>query len=81
MSLSGRPGNAGSRLHNHLYDALGLDYVYIYDDRSARRDWGHPCAGIQWRCNFDAVQEAVIPCSIGSIRPLPDRKRQHHRQR
>ena len=28
MSLSGRPGNAGSRLHNHLYDALGLDYVY-----------------------------------------------------
>lgn len=28
MSLSARPGNAGSRLHNHLYDALGLDYVY-----------------------------------------------------
>jgi len=28
MSLSARPGNAGSRLHNHLYEALGLDYVY-----------------------------------------------------
>lgn len=28
MSLSARPGNAGSRLHNHLYDVLGLDYVY-----------------------------------------------------
>lgn len=28
MSLSARPGNAGSRLHNHLYDALGLDFVY-----------------------------------------------------
>jgi len=28
MSLSGRPGNAGSRLHNYLYEAMGLDYVY-----------------------------------------------------
>ena len=28
MSLSARPGNAGSRLHNHLYQALGLDFVY-----------------------------------------------------
>jgi shikimate dehydrogenase len=28
MSLSGRPGNFGTRFHNHLYDALGLDFVY-----------------------------------------------------
>lgn len=28
MSLSARPGNAGSRLHNRLYELLGLDYVY-----------------------------------------------------
>jgi shikimate dehydrogenase len=28
MSLSGRPGNFGSRFHNHLYQALGLDFVY-----------------------------------------------------
>lgn len=28
MSLSARPSNFGTRLHNHLYDALGLDYVY-----------------------------------------------------
>lgn len=28
MSLSGRPGNAGSRFHNRLYEILGLDYVY-----------------------------------------------------
>ncbi|WP_206243766.1 shikimate 5-dehydrogenase [Novosphingobium terrae] len=28
MSLSARPGNAGSRLHNALYEALGLDFVY-----------------------------------------------------
>lgn len=28
MSLSARPGTFGSRFHNHLYGALGLDYVY-----------------------------------------------------
>jgi shikimate dehydrogenase len=28
MSLSARPGNAGSMLHNRLYELLGLDYVY-----------------------------------------------------
>ncbi|GBQ30312.1 shikimate 5-dehydrogenase [Gluconacetobacter sacchari DSM 12717] len=28
MSLSGRPGNAGSRLHNRLYELLELDYIY-----------------------------------------------------
>ena len=28
MSLSGRPGTFGTRFHNHLYAALGLDYVY-----------------------------------------------------
>ncbi|QIK72114.1 shikimate 5-dehydrogenase [Propioniciclava coleopterorum] len=28
ISLSGRPGNTGTRFHNWLYDALGLDFVY-----------------------------------------------------
>jgi len=28
MSLSARPGRFGSRFHNHLYEALALDYVY-----------------------------------------------------
>lgn len=28
MSLAGRPGNFGSRFHNHLYDQLGLDFIY-----------------------------------------------------
>jgi shikimate dehydrogenase len=28
MSLSARPGNFGTRFHNFLYEALGLDYVY-----------------------------------------------------
>lgn len=28
LSLSGRPGNTGTRFHNYLYDALDLNYVY-----------------------------------------------------
>lgn len=28
MSLSGRPGNFGTRFHNALYQALELDYIY-----------------------------------------------------
>lgn len=28
MSVSARPSNFGTRFHNHLYAALGLDYVY-----------------------------------------------------
>ncbi|TWI52614.1 shikimate dehydrogenase [Pseudomonas duriflava] len=28
MSLAGRPGNTGTRFHNHLYEALGLNYLY-----------------------------------------------------
>jgi len=28
MSLSARPGHFGTRFHNHLYELLGLNYVY-----------------------------------------------------
>ena len=28
MSLAARPSNIGTRFHNHLYDVLGLDFVY-----------------------------------------------------
>ena len=28
MSLAARPSNFGTRFHNYLYDALGLDYLY-----------------------------------------------------
>jgi shikimate dehydrogenase len=28
MSLSARPGHFGTRFHNHLYEQLGLNYVY-----------------------------------------------------
>ncbi|WNG86543.1 shikimate 5-dehydrogenase [Mycobacterium sp. ITM-2016-00317] len=28
ISLAGRPSNIGTRFHNHLYDVLGLDFLY-----------------------------------------------------
>ncbi len=28
ISLAARPSNIGTRFHNHLYDVLGLDFVY-----------------------------------------------------
>ena len=28
ISLAARPGNLGTRFHNHLYERLGLDFVY-----------------------------------------------------
>ncbi|OYD86139.1 MULTISPECIES: shikimate 5-dehydrogenase [Azospirillum] len=28
ISLSGRPSNIGTRFHNHLYEALGLNFLY-----------------------------------------------------
>lgn len=28
ISLAARPSNIGTRFHNHLYDELGLDFVY-----------------------------------------------------
>src|ERR1700752_3132382 len=28
ISLAARPSNIGTRFHNHLYDQLGLDFIY-----------------------------------------------------
>ncbi len=28
ISLAGRPSNIGTRVHNHLYEVLGLDFIY-----------------------------------------------------
>ena len=28
ISLAGRPSNIGTRFHNHLYEVLGLDFIY-----------------------------------------------------
>ena len=44
MSLSARPGNFGTRFHNHLYEALGLDYVY---KAFSTRDLAGAIAGIR----------------------------------
>ncbi len=44
MSLSARPGNFGTRFHNHLYEALGLDFVY---KAFSTRDLGAAIGGIR----------------------------------
>ncbi len=44
MSLSARPGVFGSRFHNHLYDALGLDWVY---KAFTTRDLASAIAGVR----------------------------------
>lgn len=44
MSLAARPGTFGSRFHNHLYDALGLDYLY---KAFSTRDLAGAVAGIR----------------------------------
>jgi len=63
MSLSGRPGNAGSRLHNYLYEALGLDFIY---KSFSTRDLPAAVAGIRaLDIRGSAIsmpfKEAVIP--------------------
>ena len=44
MSLSARPGNFGTRFHNHLYEALELDYIY---KAFAARDLAGAITGIR----------------------------------
>ena len=63
MSLSGRPGNAGSRLHNHLYDALGLDFVYKAFSTTdlAAAVGGIRALGIRGSAISMPFKEAVIP--------------------
>jgi shikimate dehydrogenase len=63
MSLAARPGNFGSRFHNHLYEALELDYVY---KAFATRDLNGAVAGIRALgirgCAISMpFKEAVIP--------------------
>lgn len=63
MSLSGRPGNFGSRFHNRLYALLGLDYVYkafsTTDLDGAVR--GIRALGIRGCAISMPFKEAVIP--------------------
>lgn len=44
ISLSARPSNNGTRFHNYLYDALGLNYVY---KAFAPTDLGQAIAGVR----------------------------------
>jgi len=67
MSLAARPGTFGSRFHNHLYDALGLDYVY---KAFTTTDLGGAIAGIRALgirgCAVSMpFKEAVIPMLDG----------------
>lgn len=63
ISLAGRPSNIGTRFHNHLYDELGLDYVYkafTTDDlEGAIR--GVRALGIRGCSVSMPFKEAVIP--------------------
>ncbi|WP_157218205.1 shikimate 5-dehydrogenase [Flavisphingomonas formosensis] len=63
MSLSARPGNAGSYLHNHLYEALGLDYVYKAFSTTdlAAAVAGIRALGIRGSAISMPFKEAVIP--------------------
>ena len=84
MSLSGRPGNTGTRFHNYLYRELGLNFLYkaftTKDLPGAHH--GHPRAGHPRLRRVDALQ--------GSLHSLPgqayrlrcgDPVGEHHRQR
>ncbi|KTT72838.1 shikimate dehydrogenase, partial [Sphingomonas endophytica] len=67
MSLAARPGTFGSRFHNHLYDALGLDYLY---KAFSTRDLAGAVAGIRALdirgCAVSMpFKEAVIPMLDG----------------
>lgn len=67
MSLAARPGTFGSRFHNHLYQALGLDYIYkafsTDDLRSAIA--GVRALGIRGCAVSMPFKEACIPMLDG----------------
>jgi shikimate dehydrogenase len=81
MSLSARPGNFGTRFQNHLYETLGLDYVYkaftTTDIEDAVR--GIRALGIRGCAVSMPFKEAVIPlideldpsaASIGAVNTI-----------
>jgi shikimate dehydrogenase len=63
MSLSGRPGNFGTRFHNYLYQALGLNYVYkaFTTKDLAGAIGGVRALGIRGCAISMPFKEAVIP--------------------
>ncbi|MFB9234156.1 shikimate 5-dehydrogenase [Plantactinospora siamensis] len=63
ISLAGRPSNIGTRFHNHLYDELGLDFVYkaCTTDDLAGAVTGIRALGIRGCGVSMPYKEAVIP--------------------
>lgn len=63
MSLSGRPGNTGTRFHNFLYRELGLNYIYkAFSTRNIVAAIGGVRAlGIRGCAISMPFKEAVIP--------------------
>ncbi|WP_049621024.1 shikimate 5-dehydrogenase [Frateuria defendens] len=63
MSLSGRPGNFGTRFHNYLYGALDLNYVYkaFTTKDLAGAIGGVRALGIRGCAISMPFKEAVIP--------------------
>jgi shikimate dehydrogenase len=63
ISLAGRPSNIGTRFHNHLYDVLGLDFVYKAFTTTDIEDAiaGVRALGIRGCSVSMPFKEAVIP--------------------
>lgn len=63
MSMSARPSPFGSRFHNHLYDQLGLDYVYkaFSVEDVAGAVTGLRALGVRGCAVSMPFKEAVIP--------------------
>lgn len=64
MSLSGRPGNFGTRFHNFLYRELGLNFIYkAFTTRDiAAAVAGIRALGIRGCAVSMPFKEACIPC-------------------
>ena len=63
ISLAARPSNIGTRFHNHLYDVLGLDYIYkaFTTTDIAAAIGGVRALGIRGCSVSMPFKEAVIP--------------------
>lgn len=73
ISLAARPGNTGTRFHNYLYDALGLDFVY---KAFTTTDIQAAIAGVRGLCIRGCAvsmpwKEAVIPL-VDEVSPSAD---------